>query len=45
MHLREQRVVILGDLHHLVFTAGEPLALVSLAALDLDQAGEFFAVR
>ena len=35
----------LGDIDHLVFTAGEPLALTPLAALDLDQAREFFALR
>jgi NAD(P)-dependent dehydrogenase (short-subunit alcohol dehydrogenase family) len=35
----------LGDIDHLVFTAGEPLALINLAALDLDQAREFFALR
>ena len=28
----------LGDIDHLVFTAGEPLALMNLAALDLDKA-------
>jgi hypothetical protein len=28
-----------------VFTAGEPLALMNLAALDLDKAREFFALR
>jgi NAD(P)-dependent dehydrogenase (short-subunit alcohol dehydrogenase family) len=35
----------LGDIDHLVFTAGEPLALTPMAALDLDQAREFFALR
>ena len=35
----------LGDIDHLVFTAGEPLALTDLAALDLDKAREFFALR
>ena len=35
----------LGDIDHLVFTAGEPLALMNLAALDLDKAREFFALR
>ena len=35
----------LGDINHLVFTAGEPLALMDLAALDLDKAREFFALR
>ena len=35
----------LGDINHLVFTAGEPLALMNLAALDLDKAREFFALR
>lgn len=33
----------LGDIDHLVFTAGEPL--MNLAALDLDKAREFFALR
>jgi NAD(P)-dependent dehydrogenase (short-subunit alcohol dehydrogenase family) len=32
-------------LDHLVFTAGEPLALMKLDALDLDKAREFFALR
>jgi len=35
----------LGDIDHLVFTAGEPLALMDMAALDLDKAREFFALR
>ena len=35
----------LGDINHLVFTAGEPLALMDLASLDLDKAREFFALR
>jgi NAD(P)-dependent dehydrogenase (short-subunit alcohol dehydrogenase family) len=35
----------LGDIDHLVYTAGEPLALMDLAALDLDKAREFFALR
>jgi NAD(P)-dependent dehydrogenase (short-subunit alcohol dehydrogenase family) len=35
----------LGDIDHLVFTAGEPLALTDMAALDLDKAREFFALR
>ena len=35
----------LGDIDHLVFTAGEPLTLMNLAALDLDKAREFFALR
>ena len=34
----------LGSIDHLVFTAGEPLALMNLAALDLDQA-RIFALR
>jgi len=35
----------LGDIDHLVFTAGEPLALMNPAALDLDKAREFSALR
>ncbi|HET6192992.1 MAG TPA: SDR family oxidoreductase [Trebonia sp.] len=35
----------LGDINHLVFTAGEPLALMDLAALDLDKARQFFNLR
>jgi NAD(P)-dependent dehydrogenase (short-subunit alcohol dehydrogenase family) len=35
----------LGDIDHLVYTAGEPLALMNLADLDLDKAREFFALR
>src|SRR6185312_5334129 len=35
----------LGDIDHLVFTAGEPLALMDMAALNLDKAREFFALR
>ena len=35
----------LGDIDHLVFTAGEPLALMDITALDLDRAREFFALR
>jgi NAD(P)-dependent dehydrogenase (short-subunit alcohol dehydrogenase family) len=35
----------LGDIDHLVFTAGEPLALMDVATLDLDKAREFFALR
>ena len=35
----------LGDIDHLVFTAGEPPALMNPAALDLDKAREFFALR
>lgn len=35
----------LGSVDHLVFTAGEPLALMNLDSLDLDQAREFFALR
>ena len=35
----------LGDIDHVVFTAGEPLALTDMAALNLDKAREFFALR
>src|SRR3984957_10759725 len=35
----------LGDINHLVFTAGEPLALMNVADLDLDKAREFFNLR
>jgi NAD(P)-dependent dehydrogenase (short-subunit alcohol dehydrogenase family) len=35
----------LGDIDHLVFTAGEPLALMYVADLDLDKARQFFALR
>ena len=35
----------LGAIDHLVFTAGEPLTLMKLADLDLDEAKEFFALR
>ena len=35
----------LGSIDHLVFTAGEPLALMSLDTLDLDKAREFFTLR
>jgi NAD(P)-dependent dehydrogenase (short-subunit alcohol dehydrogenase family) len=35
----------LGDIDHLVFTAGEPLALMGLATLDLDRAREAFNLR
>jgi NAD(P)-dependent dehydrogenase (short-subunit alcohol dehydrogenase family) len=35
----------LGVIGHLVFTAGEPLALMNLAALDLDKARELFVLR
>jgi NAD(P)-dependent dehydrogenase (short-subunit alcohol dehydrogenase family) len=35
----------LGDIDHVVFTAGEPLALTDIAALNLDKAREFFALR
>lgn len=35
----------LGRFDHLVFTAGEPLALMSLDTLDLEQAREFFTLR
>ena len=35
----------LGAIDHLVFTAGEPLALMGLATLDLDRAKESFNLR
>jgi NAD(P)-dependent dehydrogenase (short-subunit alcohol dehydrogenase family) len=35
----------LGGIDHLVFTAGEPLALMSLDTLDLEKARDFFALR
>jgi NAD(P)-dependent dehydrogenase (short-subunit alcohol dehydrogenase family) len=35
----------LGGIDHLVFTAGEPLALMGLATLDLDRARESFNLR
>ncbi|MEU1628178.1 SDR family oxidoreductase [Streptomyces sp. NPDC020096] len=35
----------LGEIDHLVYTAGEPLALMSLDSLDLDTARNFFALR
>jgi NAD(P)-dependent dehydrogenase (short-subunit alcohol dehydrogenase family) len=35
----------LGDIDHLVYTAGEPLALTSLDTLNLKQAREFFNLR
>ena len=35
----------LGSIDHLVFTAGEPLALMSLDTLDLDKARDFFTLR
>jgi NAD(P)-dependent dehydrogenase (short-subunit alcohol dehydrogenase family) len=35
----------LGPIDHLVFTAGEPLALMNIGSLDLEQAREFFALR
>jgi NAD(P)-dependent dehydrogenase (short-subunit alcohol dehydrogenase family) len=35
----------LGDLDHLVYTAGDPLLLTPVADLDLDAAREFFTVR
>src|SRR5689334_2641080 len=35
----------LGDIDHLVFTAGEPLALMDMAVLDMHRAREFFALR
>jgi NAD(P)-dependent dehydrogenase (short-subunit alcohol dehydrogenase family) len=35
----------LDSIDHLVFTAGEPLLLMSLDTLDLDKAREFFTLR
>lgn len=35
----------LGEFAHLVYTAGEPLALMPVDALDLDAARNFFALR
>jgi len=35
----------LGSIDHLVFTAGEPLTLMTLDKLDLDQARQFFCLR
>jgi NAD(P)-dependent dehydrogenase (short-subunit alcohol dehydrogenase family) len=35
----------LGSIDHLVYTAGEPLALMPLAELDLDRARAFFQLR
>jgi NAD(P)-dependent dehydrogenase (short-subunit alcohol dehydrogenase family) len=35
----------LGSINHLVFTAGEPLALMSMDTLDLEKAREFFDLR
>lgn len=35
----------LGSIDHLVYTAGEPLALMRLDTLDLDKAREFFTLR
>lgn len=35
----------LGKFDHLVYTAGEPLNLTPIDALDLDQARQFFTVR
>ena len=43
MDLHGQRVVVLGGIDHLVFTAGEPLALMGLATLDPDRARESFS--
>ncbi|QXG75978.1 SDR family NAD(P)-dependent oxidoreductase [Modestobacter sp. L9-4] len=34
-----------GDFDHLVFTAGEPLSLLAVDGLDLDQARAFFQIR
>ena len=35
----------LGSIDHLVFTAGEPLVLMSLDTLDLEKARDFFTLR
>jgi NAD(P)-dependent dehydrogenase (short-subunit alcohol dehydrogenase family) len=35
----------LGDLDHLVYTAGEPLSLMPVATLDMDSARSFFGLR
>ncbi|MEV7807944.1 SDR family oxidoreductase [Microbispora sp. NPDC088329] len=35
----------IGEIHHLVYTAGEPLELTPLATLDPEQAKSFFTVR
>ncbi len=35
----------LGEIDHMVFTAGEPLSLLTLDALDLDAARGFFGLR
>ncbi len=35
----------LGSIDHLVFTAGEPLALTTVDTLDLDKARDFFTLR
>jgi len=35
----------IGDIDHLVYTAGEPLALMEVADIDLDRAREFFGLR
>jgi NAD(P)-dependent dehydrogenase (short-subunit alcohol dehydrogenase family) len=35
----------LGEFDHLVYTAGEPLSLLSVADMDLDAAREFFGLR
>jgi NAD(P)-dependent dehydrogenase (short-subunit alcohol dehydrogenase family) len=35
----------LGEIDHLVYTAGEPLALMPLETLDLDAARRFFTLR
>ena len=35
----------LGELDHLVYTAGEPLALMPIAELDVDRARAFFGLR
>jgi NAD(P)-dependent dehydrogenase (short-subunit alcohol dehydrogenase family) len=35
----------LGSIDHLVYTAGEPLTMMTLENLDLDQAREFFGLR
>ncbi|SDY05494.1 NAD(P)-dependent dehydrogenase, short-chain alcohol dehydrogenase family [Amycolatopsis xylanica] len=35
----------LGEIDHLVYTAGEPLELMPMASLDLDAARDFFSIR
>ncbi|WP_131737827.1 SDR family oxidoreductase [Actinomadura roseirufa] len=36
---------VLGDIDHLVYTAGDPLLLAPVADLDLDAARDFFTLR